>query len=66
MADDKLRIEFTLPNVLLGVGFVLVAMLIFRLALPYILPLDAVLAIASASVGVAFWFLYLVSRNKAG
>ena len=66
MAQPHMQIEFSLKNILIGAGFVLVAMLIFRLLLPAILPADVVLAIASAALGVAFWFLFLVSRNRAG
>lgn len=65
MANPHMQIEFNLRNILIGVGFVLVAMVIFRLLLPAILPADVVLALAAAAVGVAFWFLFLVSRNKA-
>jgi hypothetical protein len=63
---NRLQVEFNLKNILIGIAFVLVAMLIFRLALPAIMPADAVLGVASAVVGVALWFLFLVSRNKAG
>jgi hypothetical protein len=61
-----MQVEFNLKNILIGIAFVLVAMLVFRLALPAILPADTVLAVASAAIGVAFWFLFLVSRNRAG
>jgi hypothetical protein len=66
MANPNMQITLNLSNVLIGVGFVLVAMLIFRLLLPAVLPIDLVLTIASAAAGVAFWFLFLISRNRAG
>ncbi|MGV3651208.1 MAG: hypothetical protein ACO1OK_07260 [Devosia sp.] len=66
MAKSHMQVEFSLKNILLGVGFVLIAMVIVRLLLPQVLPLDAVLTIASVALGVAFWFLFLVSRHRAG
>ena len=66
MAKSHMQIEFSLKTILLGVGFVLAAMVIFRLLLAAILPLDAVVTIAATALGVAFWFLFLVSRNRAG
>ncbi|HET8728461.1 MAG TPA: hypothetical protein VFO41_13205 [Alphaproteobacteria bacterium] len=63
MANDRMQVKLDGRNVAIGVGFVVVSLVLFTWLLPLVLPIALVLVIAGAALGVAAWFLFMLSRG---
>ena len=65
MANPRFTLKLTGANLAFGVGFVILALALFTWLLPMLLPVELVLTMAGAAIGILFWFLFMLSRQSA-
>ncbi len=65
MANPRLSIRLTAVNLIIGVGFVIIALALFTWLLPMFLPPAFIHTIAGAATGILFWFIFMLSRQGA-
>lgn len=63
MANNRMQVKLDGRNVVVGVAFVVISLALFTWLLPLILPATLVYVIAGAALGVAAWFLFMLSRG---
>jgi hypothetical protein len=63
MANERLQVRLDGKNLAIGVCCVILSLALFTWLLPLFLPYNVVVVIAAAALGIAAWFLFMISRS---
>ncbi len=60
----NMTIKLTALNLAIGVVMVVASLAIFTWLLPMFLPAQMILTIAGSAIGILFWFLVMLARER--